>query len=330
MVDKIQIAREYLKIFKKGLLSRKNVVSVGVGYKVVNGYETKQVGIICSVAKKVPMSLLSVEDQIPQTIGEIPTDVVETGEFKFLENTARVRPAVPGYSIGHKDITAGTFGCVVKRNGVRHILSNNHVLANINQGKIGDEILQPGSYDGGTVENDTIALLADYEPIKISGGSNCTVAKTIVKILNSIAKFFGRNTRIRVEGEESSINLIDSAIALPLNDSDISDEIYQLGKPVGIKEAKLNMMVQKMGRTTEKTSSIVTQIDVTARVMMGENEFALFEDQIMTGYMSAGGDSGSAILDMGKNLVGLLFAGSESNTIFCRIQNVFEILDLTL
>jgi hypothetical protein len=50
----------------------------------------------------------------------------------------------------------------------------------------------------------------------------------------------------------------------------------------------------------------------------------------MAGAMSQGGDSGSAVLDEENNLVGLLFAGSDTTTIINRIQNVFSALDITL
>ena len=39
---------------------------------------------------------------------------------------------------------------------------------------------------------------------------------------------------------------------------------------------------------------------------------ARFSDQLMAGAMSQGGDSGSAVLDDRKRLVGLLFAGSDT------------------
>ena len=44
----------------------------------------------------------------------------------------------------------------------------------------------------------------------------------------------------------------------------------------------------------------------------------------MTGYMSAGGDSGSAVLDNDNKIVGLLYAGSNNSMIMNRIQNVFK------
>jgi hypothetical protein len=50
----------------------------------------------------------------------------------------------------------------------------------------------------------------------------------------------------------------------------------------------------------------------------------------MTGYMSAGGDSGSAVLNSEKQLVGLLFAGSSNTMIMNRIQNVFNALQVSL
>jgi len=46
--------------------------------------------------------------------------------------------------------------------------------------------------------------------------------------------------------------------------------------------------------------------------------------------MSQGGDSGSAVLDTSSNLVGLLFAGSDTSTIFNRIENVFSALQVHL
>jgi hypothetical protein len=46
--------------------------------------------------------------------------------------------------------------------------------------------------------------------------------------------------------------------------------------------------------------------------------------------MSQGGDSGSAVLDSGNKLVGLLFAGSDNTTIINRIENVFSGLGLSI
>ena len=55
-----------------------------------------------------------------------------------------------------------------------------------------------------------------------------------------------------------------------------------------------------------------------------------FSDQLMAGAMSQGGDSGSAVLTEDNQLVGLLFAGSETTTIINRIEHVFAALGVSL
>jgi len=62
------------------------------------------------------------------------------------------RPAPIGVSTGHPRVTAGTIGCRVKDSSGRvYALSNNHVYAWENKASAGDNVLQPGAYDGGDV-----------------------------------------------------------------------------------------------------------------------------------------------------------------------------------
>ena len=89
------------------------------------------------------------------------------------------------------------------------------------------------------------------------------------------------------------------------------------------------MQVRKTGRTTEYMEGEITAIEATVNVNMGVGT-AIFTDQIITTYISAGGDSGSAIFDEGTNLVALLFAGSNTITIGNKIQNVFDKLEIEL
>jgi hypothetical protein len=130
-----------------GLLSKRNVVGVGLGYKISQGVNTGELGLIVSVTHKVDPSALTVEDLVPQALDGVKTDVVETGVLRAFQSSPRDRwrPVVPpGTSVGHYRITAGTFGCLVRRGGDVFILSNNHVLADVNDGQEGDAILQPG------------------------------------------------------------------------------------------------------------------------------------------------------------------------------------------
>jgi S1-C subfamily serine protease len=107
-------------------------------------------------------------------------------------------------------------------------------------------------------------------------------------------------------------------------------ELLQIGTIAAIKEAELGMSIKKSGRTTGLTTGAIEQTDVTVSVSYGYNKTAVFTDQLLAGAMSQGGDSGSAVLDIQNNLVGLLYAGSETSTLINRIQNVFGELKISL
>jgi len=110
---------------------------------------------------------------IPQSLEGFPVEVEVTGMFVALfDTTARYRPAPIGVSTGHPDITAGTIGCRVTDGTNVYALSNNHVYANSNEASIGDNVLQPGSFDGGTDPGDAIGTLFDFEEIDFDFGDN--------------------------------------------------------------------------------------------------------------------------------------------------------------
>jgi len=332
MNDTVTTVRSVLKERSAGLLGCANVVATGVGYKIVDGKLTDTPSIICSVVNKVAASSLSTRDLVPAEIGGVPTDVVASGIIRaFQAPTGRFRPAPGGVSVGHKDITAGTLGCWVRRNGEWMILSNNHVLANINAAQIGDAILQPGTYDGGVNPDDQIATLEDFVTINMQElPSDCNVAGNIVDLLNTLSGIVGSNTRLKAVRIQTTENQVDAAIARPLREEDADHQILHIGAIKGTASAILGMPIRKSGRTTGYTEGQVTQVDVTADVSYGENRTVRFTDQFMAGAMSQPGDSGSAVLNGNNELVGLLFAGSDTSTIMNRIENVFSALNLTL
>jgi len=332
MDDAIDTARSLLQRRAPELLAKNRVVATGVGYKVVQGKRTTTPSIVCSVVEKLPISALLPDELVPESLDGVPTDVVETGRIRALQApTERFRPAPGGVSIGHKDITAGTLGCWVRRNGQWMILSNNHVLANSNAAARGDAILQPGPYDGGRNPEDQIAELEDFVPIEMIGlPSDCGIAGSVAGLLNGVAILLGSGTRLQAVRAQAAANRVDAAIARPLHEEDVSTEILNIGAIAGTRSAELGMAVKKMGRTTGFTEGEILQVDVTVNVQYGEGRMAQFEDQLMAGPMSQGGDSGSAVLAADNHLVGLLFAGSEQSTIINRIEHVFSALDLTL
>ncbi len=337
---KIEHIRTVLNQVRPELSKKANVVATGIGYKVTDGKKTDELAIICSVDSKKSPDKLRPNDRIPSQINGIPTDVIPTGPISvFQDRTDRFRPAPGGVSIGHYQITAGTLGCLVHKDDERYILSNNHVLANSNDASIGDPVLQPGQHDGGRQPGDVIATLNDFVPIRFENNGNggngeapCPVAGFAAAILNVFAALTGRKTRLRQYRvtSDNNNNKVDCAIAKPDNPGDVANDILELGTISDIADGQLGMEIKKSGRTTGLTTGTIDQIDVTVRVNFGANKVAVFEDQLMAGAMSQGGDSGSVVLDQDNNLVGLLFAGSPTTTVINRIQNVFSELNVRL
>jgi hypothetical protein len=314
------------------LLGKRNVVGVGLGYKVSQGVNTGELSLIVSVTRKAEVSALAAEDLVPKALEGVKTDVVETGKLRALDlgPRDRWRPVVPpGVSLGHYRITAGAFGCLVRRGDEVFILSNNHVLAEVNQGQAGDAILQPAPADGG-IADDRVATLADYVPIDFGTSEpECPYATLLAKTLNYVASALGSSHQLQAVKKTPGVNRVDGALARPLSPDLVKNEILYIGAPTGVGEVTLGMEVQKTGRTTGHTQGFVTQIDATVRIDY-EGPSALFAGQIVASPMSQGGDSGSAVLDMDRRVVGLLFAGSDAATIFNPIGEVLTALNVEL
>ena len=141
-------------------------------------------------------------------------------------------------SIGHFRVTAGTLGCVVRdrASGERLILSNNHVLANSNDAAPGDPIVQPGAADGGQVSQDAIAYLERFCPIQFSIEPGiCGLARGFAEVGNALATLLGSKHRLQVtQRDAQATNLVDAAVARPVQDGDILDEILDISRYLGV------------------------------------------------------------------------------------------------
>lgn len=253
-----------------------NVVGLGFGLKITEGKAVAdQDALRIYVREKLTRSSMTDAETIPSYVNGLPTDIVPLGDL-----VAAVRPQPCGVSIGHHAITAGTLGCLVRRDGDQegfYILSNNHVLADCDRAKVGDLILEPGPYDGGKL-NDPIAELTDFEPIM--NGNTVT---------------------------------FDAAIARLLKPDSVTRDIKGIGNvQLPPKQAFNNQPVLKCGRTTNLTEGRIVGLDEDVRVRYGKRRVE-FEGQLaidgINGPFSKPGDSGALVVETDtKNPVGLFFA----------------------
>jgi hypothetical protein len=273
--------------------------------------------------KAVVRVLLSRPDVagLPGFVDEIPVMQTVTGLLvAHSDPTLRSRPAPVGYSVGHPLITAGTIGARVVRNGTGQLLllSNNHVLANSNDASIGDATLQPGPYDGGTA-TDQVGTLFAFRAINFSGGNNTMDAA--ITLTTSTQTGFATPS-------DDGYGAPSKTIANDGNSDGVFDNVTGL----------LGLQVKKFGRTTKLTHAAITGINGTLSICY-EVLFifcvksATFTDQLLidaSGF-SDGGDSGSLIVtETGANPVGLLFAGSATQTIANRIDLVLNYFGVTV
>ena len=313
------------------LLALPNVNGVALGTRHSGGQDTGEQAITVLVEHKAPAELLSPDDLVPSRLDGVATDVVEVGvltaggpataelsappaeELEEMLRTPqdtgaqllrqRVRPARGGYSIGHHRVTAGTMGTVCydlkpfpSMPQRYYALSNNHVLANSNDARVGDPILQPGRADGGTYPADVIARLSRWVPIRFR------------------------------DGDSAPCNYVDAAIAEG-EFHDLDRFVHWVGSVKHLYSApKVGDVLQKTGRTTNFTTGQVQNINATVDVNYGAGRVARFCRQVVTTAMSAGGDSGSLVTDLDEGGVGLLFAGSPSVTLVNNLAYVQSLL----
>jgi len=329
-------AKEAKDLYKAKLFQLPNVVGVGVGYRETCGERTDELSVKVLVSKKLPRYALDDNKSVPREMAGAKTDVIEVGILRAQEErTDRWRPAPPGVSLGHYQISAGTFGAVVRdrMTGERLILSNNHVLANNNNAAPNDPILQPGPADGGTLRYDAIAQLVRFCPLLFnSEPGECAYAELYVRAGNYVAGLLGSHHRITASRyNPQAVNLVDAALARPADESQILDEILDIGLVEDTMPAELGMQVRKSGRTTGLTQGEVIVMDATVSITYGTEKIATFENQILTTAMSQGGDSGSLLVVADENsAVGLLFAGSTQSTVYNPIKIVLDCLEVNL
>lgn len=338
---KVQREKELIQLVRQKALTYlglANVTSVGVGYKIKDGKQTDELAIQFTVHRKLSLESLVAQglEALPQFFAAddgtlAPVDVIgrsyrpprqiikrlapaqiETSELTPMQiRYSRCDPIMPGISISHVDVTAGTFGAVVYdvHNGEPFILSNWHIL-NGPTGIIGEQIVQPAAMDDGNLLSNVVGRLVRSH-LGLAG--DCAIASIIGRSLNPA--IFERDV---------------------------------IPRRVGV--ASIGAEVVKSGRTTGITYGIVRRVGVIVKMDYGlgsEQQVGGFEivpnvDKLPdNGRISLNGDSGSVWMvdteGLDKDVVlGLHFAGEnnpcpeEECALACDIHSVLEKLQVTL
>jgi len=277
----------------------KNIVAVGISEKFSERKGTGQLGICFYVEKKVSPRKVRSANLVPPVISSpdgmaVYTDVKEIGRLVPQYNVRRT-PVQSGYSVAHRQVTAGTIGAIVKKGTNYFVLSNSHVLAHSGLAKVGDVIVYPGPADGGLAA-DRVATLDSSVPFTLGG---------------------------------AFVNQVDAALGLldPGQLGNLDFKIYG-AKSVAMVAPVRDMVVVKRGRTTGDTQSVVR--DVNFRFILdykGKVGKVGFLDQVLCDRYTDGGDSGSLVVDKKSgSIVGLHFAGANGGSVFNPIHAVAKAL----
>lgn len=237
----------------------------------------------------------------------------------ILAQRERIRPIVGGVTISPLNANfVGTLGCFLLRPNVDteeiFVLSNNHVLANVDRLPQGTRIVQPGPEVPPflTNPNDAFASLHTTIPLQFPTGSTQPV-------FNRFDAAIANVTDGQIIQRGSMFGMLRAGQPNP-NNAPIYD-------PSRVVSPEPDMRVMKMGRTTGFTRGRITATNVQGvEVNYGTQQFpriAVFRGvTVIVGDggnpFSLPGDSGSVILEEATgHPVALLFAGDGVKTMAC-------------
>ncbi len=299
--------RHAQELNQESLLGYPNVIGVATGFRERGGKLTDEIVVQVFVERKVAEEQLASVQVVPPRVtgyegATVRTDVIETTIPEAQQDTTRYRPVPAGCSIGPEaTVSAGTLGgwACDNTDDTIVLLSNNHVISNLDTMPALRRIVQPARFDGGVLPGDVIGSLKRHNAV------------------NTVANPTPAGTVIPTSVVDAAIGSIDAGIDIDHDVLQIGPAIYELRAPA------LNMNVQKRGRTTQQTTNgRITSVGMTfsctyrnrTRISQIQNAFRITSTD-GNGF-SAGGDSGSLIFDQAagqligtRPVVGLLYGG---------------------
>ncbi len=290
----------------------RNVAGYGCpGMGAFTGAQRLELGVTVYVesdddADNIRRNKLPEQLRIPGIQYPVPVEVVSLGSLTPLMSTKRTRPLLPGLSISHAAMTAGTLGAFARSRDPAdentYLLSCNHVLTEYNANSPGDLIVQPGKADRGKAPNDVVASLSH-----------------VIELV-----YHDREYRNRVD---AALAKIDTSNCLP------GDESVMGSIPIS-RSVRSRGSVRMVGRTSGEAYGRVR--DPAARLHMSyprdrsSTSKVGFEDVVVCTAFSKKGDSGAVVYNESNHAVGMIIAGSDRSSIFCKIGHICDELNIVL
>lgn len=248
---------------------------------------------------------------------------VEGGFTARIRRTDRWRPVPTGVSHGALDVTAGSTGVLVQKDGVGPLVDTNYHVAVGPTLKEDEPIIQPGDADDGSLEEDHYGNLYWY----LEMGED----------LNRLSVLFDWMLNFRRKGNEkpryniskSKVMRHDVALVQPLLDDDMKVEekiVGTGGYPDTIQSAPVGEICEKSGRTTKITTMRKASEEWSGNIMYPWGPVRFVDQHLFKehdGKTSRGGDSGSTICwDDFSRVDARLFAGNSKEEL--TIGNPYE------
>lgn len=318
-----------------------NFTGCGIGFRRRDGVVTDELVVIAMVVDKLPAGAVSRRLMLPGSVsgdsGTYGVDVVQAGPVYAGAGPRTLRadsaptggrggpitgsfsPPVQGCSISITDpddypdnTEHGTFGCLVKdkTDNTICVLSANSVLSELNDVSIGDAIVQPATVDKGgtafaklkrivTLTGGTNKVDAAIAQLDSQTGYSQDVANSLMAPISASHQAVGIALAWDTNGD-AFLSRMDLAL------QGLNCELLAGADAVAAPEVGVN--IEKVGRTSGYTSSMIDAIDVQVTVqytvdntdyqdVVGEYDF---EDLIWSQYLFVEGDRG-AVACLGGN-----------------------------
>src|SRR5919106_489672 len=187
--DRVSQAMFAQELNTENLLALPNVIGTATGYRQKGGEFSTDVCVQVFVESNYSVDRLPSGSVVPNAVtaeGDrtVRTDVIESVPLDTFQDTTRYRPLPGGCSIGpQQSVSAGTLGGWACDNSDDAIvlMTNNHVISNLDTLPAVTGICQPGRLDGGTFPADQIGTIKRHVSLTtVPAGSPTLPAVTAV------------------------------------------------------------------------------------------------------------------------------------------------------